>query len=55
MSGFKKTERKPTMSICIDKALRERLIEIAKQEGLSVSSVVGQLIRLAIENNLIKK
>ena len=55
MSDFKKTERKPTMSISIDKDLRETLIRIAKREGISVSSVVAQTIRLAISNDLIKK
>ena len=55
MSDFKKTERKSTMSISIDKALRETLIKIAKREGISVSSVVEQTIRLAINNDLIKE
>lgn len=55
MSGFEKAERKTTMSVSIDKGLREDLIKIAKREGISVSSVVEQTIRLAVENNLIKK
>ena len=55
MSDFKKIVKKPTMSISIDKDLRETLIKIAKREGISVSSVVEQTIRLAIRSSLVKE
>jgi hypothetical protein len=52
---FKKTERRPTMSISIDKTLREDLIRIAKREGIPTSSVIEQIILLALEKGLIKR
>jgi len=55
MTGFKKKERKVTMSICVTKTLREDVVRIAEREKIPVSSVMEQLTRLAIENNLIKK
>ena len=45
---FKKAERRLTMSISIDKALRKDIIAAAKQEGLSVSNYIEQLIRFAM-------
>lgn len=45
---FKKTDRRTTMSISIDKTLRQDIIAAAKQEGISVSSYVEQLIRFAM-------
>lgn len=45
---FKKAERRLTMSISIDKTLRKDIIAAAKQEGLSVSNYIEQLIRFAM-------
>lgn len=45
---FKKADRRTTMSISIDKTLRQDIIAAAKQEGLSVSSYIEQLIRFAM-------
>lgn len=45
---FKKTERRPTMSISIDKNLRKDIVAAAKREGLSVSSFIEQIIRFAM-------
>lgn len=45
---FKKADRRITMSISIDKALRKDIIAAAKQEGISVSSYIEQLIRFAM-------
>lgn len=52
-SLFKKIDEKTTMSFSIDVSLRETLLKIAKREGISVSSVIRQTIRLAIKNKLI--
>lgn len=41
---FKKTERRPTMSISIDKKLRENVILAAKREGVSISRFIEQII-----------
>jgi len=41
---FKKTERRPTMSISIDKKLREDVILAAKHEGVSISRFIEQII-----------
>lgn len=45
---FKKSKRKITMSISIDPDTRQDIITAAKQEGLSVSSFVEQIIRFAM-------
>lgn len=45
---FKKGERRITMSISIDKTLRKDIVAAAKQEGLSVSSFIEQVIRFAM-------
>jgi len=41
---FKKTERRPTMSISIDKNLKEKVAKLAKKEGVSISSFIEQII-----------
>lgn len=45
---FEKTKRRITMSISIDKNLRENIINAAKKEGLSVSSYIEQIIRFVM-------
>ena len=45
---FKKTDRRPTMSISIDRNLREDILAAAKKEGISVSSYIEQIIRFAM-------
>jgi predicted HicB family RNase H-like nuclease len=46
--SFKKAKRKITMSVSIDKNLRENIIDAAEKEGLSISSFVEQIIRFAM-------
>lgn len=45
---FKKADLKITMSISIDKTLRQDILAAAKQEGISISSYIEQLIRFAM-------
>ena len=45
---FEKSKQKITMSISIDPDIREDIIVAAKQEGISVSSYIEQLIRFAM-------
>lgn len=45
---FKKTDRRLTMSISIDRTLRKEVIAAAEKEGISVSSYIEQIVRFVM-------
>jgi len=45
---FKKVERRPIISISVDKTLNADIRKAAKKEGISISSFIGQAVSFVL-------